>query len=40
MVEMLWDEQPSTGKGMTLTSGKAGSGFLEKLWRSSQPVHI
>ena len=40
MIEMLWDEQPSTGRGKNLTSGKAGSSFLEMLRCSSQPVHI
>lgn len=30
MIEMLWGEQPSTGRGKNLTSGKAGNSFLEK----------
>lgn len=38
MIEMLWDEQPSTGRGKNLTSGKAGSSFLEKLRRSTQLI--
>lgn len=39
---MLWNEPPSPGNEMILTSGKAGSSSLEKnkAWHSSQPAHI
>lgn len=32
VIEMLWEEQPSTGRGKNSTSGTAGSSFLEKLF--------
>lgn len=40
VIEMLWEEQPSTGRGKNSTSGTAGSSFLEKLQPSSEPVHF
>lgn len=40
MIEMLWDEQPSTGRGKNVTSGIAGSNFLEKASALYQPMHI